>query len=411
MSTTLPTTTTPIKLPSITELTQRPYGLAPSLATPAAKPQLPSLALHAASTPFNYTFAHSNNSANANANSASASYNHQIPKLPSPALSHKEKSEVAAPISIPSISSLPKTAVKSLPSPSQISHHRGSVVSVSVSPTIQSHHYHSSPPLPHQYQPSPQPQAQAFAPPNPVYYAPQPQPVKPQQQPQQQPPQQPQQQQQYQHQHGFNGALAEVVPRQTNRCHRCGTTETPEWRRGPKGVRTLCNACGLYHAKLVKRKGAALAAEEVLNNRVTKGKNGRRISIKKHLMNESLLSASVMNSRIHANVGHHHQQSPEFNVGQIPPPPLPQSQSLPVQNYPYHHLQAAFQPPPPTHASLDASGFVHASHPPPPPPAQQQQLPHMAARTHQGISLPPPIIPPLGSYVNAIMPPRPLVRQ
>ncbi|KAG1196861.1 hypothetical protein G6F70_007105 [Rhizopus microsporus] len=40
-----------------------------------------------------------------------------------------------------------------------------------------------------------------------------------------------------------------------HKCHSCGTTETPEWRRGPDGARTLCNACGLHYAKLV-RKGA-----------------------------------------------------------------------------------------------------------------------------------------------------------
>ncbi|ORY91123.1 GATA zinc finger-domain-containing protein, partial [Syncephalastrum racemosum] len=28
-------------------------------------------------------------------------------------------------------------------------------------------------------------------------------------------------------------------------CHSCHTTQTPEWRRGPDGARTLCNACGL----------------------------------------------------------------------------------------------------------------------------------------------------------------------
>ncbi|KAJ8658245.1 hypothetical protein O0I10_005927 [Lichtheimia ornata] len=39
------------------------------------------------------------------------------------------------------------------------------------------------------------------------------------------------------------------------RCHSCHTTETPEWRRGPDGARTLCNACGLHYSKLL-RKGA-----------------------------------------------------------------------------------------------------------------------------------------------------------
>ena len=29
------------------------------------------------------------------------------------------------------------------------------------------------------------------------------------------------------------------------RCHNCQAENTPEWRRGPDGARTLCNACGL----------------------------------------------------------------------------------------------------------------------------------------------------------------------
>ncbi|GEQ71949.1 hypothetical protein JCM33374_g5635 [Metschnikowia sp. JCM 33374] len=78
---------------------------------------------------------------------------------------------------------------------------------------------------------------------------------------------------------GYNAP--EVISKPMNLCHRCGTTDTPEWRRGPKGLRTLCNACGLFHAKLVKRLGPALAAEEVLNNKVIKGKNGRRVYTKR----------------------------------------------------------------------------------------------------------------------------------
>ncbi|KAJ5117470.1 Zinc finger NHR/GATA-type, partial [Penicillium atrosanguineum] len=37
------------------------------------------------------------------------------------------------------------------------------------------------------------------------------------------------------------------------RCHRCKRTETPEWRRGPDGARTLCNACGLHYAKVMRK--------------------------------------------------------------------------------------------------------------------------------------------------------------
>eukprot|EP01111_Echinosteliopsis_oligospora_P013106 TRINITY_DN4615_c0_g1_i1.p1 TRINITY_DN4615_c0_g1~~TRINITY_DN4615_c0_g1_i1.p1 ORF type:complete len:390 (+),score=68.56 TRINITY_DN4615_c0_g1_i1:313-1482(+) len=36
-------------------------------------------------------------------------------------------------------------------------------------------------------------------------------------------------------------------------CRHCGTTETPEWRRGPDGCKSLCNACGLYYSKLLKK--------------------------------------------------------------------------------------------------------------------------------------------------------------
>ncbi|XP_074564212.1 GATA transcription factor 3-like [Curcuma longa] len=28
-------------------------------------------------------------------------------------------------------------------------------------------------------------------------------------------------------------------------CYHCGTMDTPQWRRGPAGVQTLCNACGI----------------------------------------------------------------------------------------------------------------------------------------------------------------------
>jgi len=36
-------------------------------------------------------------------------------------------------------------------------------------------------------------------------------------------------------------------------CQKCGTSDTPEWRKGPEGPNSLCNACGLQYAKRVKR--------------------------------------------------------------------------------------------------------------------------------------------------------------
>nr|CDI55714.1 putative protein [Melanopsichium pennsylvanicum 4] len=45
-------------------------------------------------------------------------------------------------------------------------------------------------------------------------------------------------------------------------CQACGTSETPEWRRGPDGARTLCNACGLHYAKLVRKRMQQEGVEE-----------------------------------------------------------------------------------------------------------------------------------------------------
>ncbi|CAO3652190.1 unnamed protein product [Mucor fragilis] len=38
-------------------------------------------------------------------------------------------------------------------------------------------------------------------------------------------------------------------------CTDCGRTDAPEWRRGPRGPKTLCNACGLRWAKTSKTQG------------------------------------------------------------------------------------------------------------------------------------------------------------
>ncbi|XP_006458018.1 putative PHRB protein [Agaricus bisporus var. bisporus H97] len=36
-------------------------------------------------------------------------------------------------------------------------------------------------------------------------------------------------------------------------CRKCGRTDSPEWRKGPDGPKTLCNACGLRWAKQMRR--------------------------------------------------------------------------------------------------------------------------------------------------------------
>ncbi|WFD35867.1 hypothetical protein MCUN1_002735 [Malassezia cuniculi] len=49
-------------------------------------------------------------------------------------------------------------------------------------------------------------------------------------------------------------------------CQGCSATSTPEWRKGPTGPRTLCNACGLLYAKMWrKREHDAIAAAAAYN--------------------------------------------------------------------------------------------------------------------------------------------------
>jgi len=43
-------------------------------------------------------------------------------------------------------------------------------------------------------------------------------------------------------------------------CEMCGKTQSPEWRKGPSGEKSLCNACGLKYARSVKRKNKLAAA-------------------------------------------------------------------------------------------------------------------------------------------------------
>ncbi|KAF9904825.1 hypothetical protein BX616_001165 [Lobosporangium transversale] len=54
---------------------------------------------------------------------------------------------------------------------------------------------------------------------------------------------------------------ATVSPHQL-RCTSCNSVKTPEWRKGPLGPRTLCNACGLIWGKMSRSK-AALAKNKL----------------------------------------------------------------------------------------------------------------------------------------------------
>ncbi|KAI8099125.1 uncharacterized protein BX664DRAFT_354599 [Halteromyces radiatus] len=44
-----------------------------------------------------------------------------------------------------------------------------------------------------------------------------------------------------------------IRPNEKKRCESCQTSQSPEWRRGPSGHRTLCNACGLRYSRSLAR--------------------------------------------------------------------------------------------------------------------------------------------------------------
>ncbi|KAF9780551.1 hypothetical protein BJ322DRAFT_1083717 [Thelephora terrestris] len=45
----------------------------------------------------------------------------------------------------------------------------------------------------------------------------------------------------------------QIPPTSQRVCVTCGRTDSPEWRKGPLGPKTLCNACGLRWAKQARR--------------------------------------------------------------------------------------------------------------------------------------------------------------
>ncbi|CCG83728.1 protein of unknown function [Taphrina deformans PYCC 5710] len=80
-------------------------------------------------------------------------------------------------------------------------------------------------------------------------------------------------------------------------CSDCQTTDSPEWRKGPQGPKTLCNACGLRYSKKQKKTEQFL---QLHNNGVRSeasthsSESGRERSIKSRSVSESQTPTDVM---------------------------------------------------------------------------------------------------------------------
>lgn len=65
--------------------------------------------------------------------------------------------------------------------------------------------------------------------------------------------------------HNSNNNLANNDPLLARRCANCDTTSTPLWRNGPRGPKSLCNACGIRFKKEERRATAANASNANAN--------------------------------------------------------------------------------------------------------------------------------------------------
>lgn len=58
------------------------------------------------------------------------------------------------------------------------------------------------------------------------------------------------------------------IDKSNYKCLQCSKTNTPEWRKGPCGPNTLCNACGLQYAKVLKQERERKAKGSNILNRM-----------------------------------------------------------------------------------------------------------------------------------------------
>ncbi|KAF9156160.1 hypothetical protein BG015_007058 [Linnemannia schmuckeri] len=68
---------------------------------------------------------------------------------------------------------------------------------------------------------------------------------------------------------GHNGHVLRVT-QEEKACESCGTTNSPEWRRGQSGKKDLCNACGLRYSRSVARQNRQ--AQKQLEGKLPKTK-------------------------------------------------------------------------------------------------------------------------------------------
>ncbi|XP_057799765.1 GATA transcription factor 12-like [Salvia miltiorrhiza] len=96
------------------------------------------------------------------------------------------------------------------------------------------------------------------------------------------------------------------------RCLHCATDKTPQWRTGPMGPKTLCNACGVRYksGRLVPEYRPAASPTFVL----TKHSNSHRKVLELRRQKEMVRAQQHQHQFLNHHHHHHHHQSVIFDV-------------------------------------------------------------------------------------------------
>eukprot|EP01113_Clastostelium_recurvatum_P012964 TRINITY_DN1677_c0_g1_i3.p1 TRINITY_DN1677_c0_g1~~TRINITY_DN1677_c0_g1_i3.p1 ORF type:complete len:480 (-),score=149.43 TRINITY_DN1677_c0_g1_i3:69-1508(-) len=126
-------------------------------------------------------------------------------------------------------------------------------------------------------------------------------------------------------------------------CQQCGTSSTPEWRKGPSGPGTLCNACGLQYSKKIREEKLREKERHALGLGINVGMGINMMGIKTipsdTTGHATIANAFMLNQQAraagHAETGtpstnpfmahhhHHHQHKTTPTRGNEPRPTFP----------------------------------------------------------------------------------------
>ncbi|EMD33898.1 hypothetical protein CERSUDRAFT_117427 [Gelatoporia subvermispora B] len=162
------------------------------------------------------------------------------------------------------------------------------------------------------------------------------------------------------------------------KCHSCNIRETPEWRRGPDGARTLCNACGLHYAKLMRKRekasadGKAAPIDMQTLRASTASARGSEHAEPAHGQPQMHLPSPVSTPASYdhpkhappVHQGQHHSPThPHAGAYQLMPPPgSGQHQMMPPPPPPSGAHAEGGAPPPPWMTSSSRAGYAPADH-------------------------------------------------